>query len=99
MIAAIHCLDDPERPGLRNQHYSEHLDYLEKQADVHLVMTGPLFDPSEETRIGSLLVVQADDLSRVHAFSENDPFRLNGVFAEVRIHPYRIATSNPVRED
>jgi uncharacterized protein YciI len=99
MLAAIHCLDDPAKPGLRNLNYPEHLDYLNSQTVVHLVTTGPLFAPDKETRIGSLLIVQADDLDQVHAFSERDPFRRNGVFSEVRIHPFQIAFSNPVQSE
>lgn len=98
MLAAIHCLDDAAHPGRRNQFYEAHLTYLANQTDVNLVMTGPLFDEKNENRIGSLLVVEAASLEVVKTFSDNDPFKKNGVFGQVRINPFLIANSNPVKE-
>ena len=97
MLAAIHCLDVPGQPGLRDKHYDAHRAYLKSQTDVYLVMTGPLLDDAGDTRIGSLLIVQADDLETVRRFSDNDPFHTNGVFGEVRINPFIIANSNSVQ--
>jgi len=98
MFAAIHCLDNPAYPGLREKFYQQHLDYLACQTKVHLIMTGPLFDESSEKRIGSLLIVEADTLEIIRMFSDLDPFAKNGVFGEVRINPFLIANSNPVKE-
>jgi len=95
MLAAIHCLDDASRPGLREKFYQEHLDYLAKQTDVHLVVTGPLLDDAGEKRIGSLLIVEADTLRTIRTFSDQDPFARNGVFGDVKINPFLIANSNP----
>ena len=95
MIAAIHCLDDPARPGLRSKHYPEHLAYLDNAQDVHIVLCGPLLADDGETRIGSLLVVEAEDMDAVEAFSNNGPFRRNGVWGQVAIRQQIIAKFNP----
>lgn len=97
MLAAIHCIDNVSRPGLREKFYQEHLDYLARQTDVHLVMTGPLLDDVGEKRIGSLLIVEAATLKTVRTFSDQDPFARNGVFEDVKINPFLIANSNPVK--
>jgi len=93
MLFAVHCLDHPGAYPLRLEHYDAHRAYL-AEARVKLVLSGPLLDESGNTRIGSLLVVEAGSLQEVQAFSEGDPFRRLDVWASVRIHGYIVAIDN-----
>ena len=93
MLFVIHCLDHPGAYPRRLEHYDAHRAYL-AAAPVKLVQSGPLLDETGNTRIGSLLVVEAGSLQEVQAFSEGDPFRRLDVWASVRIHAYIVAIDN-----
>jgi hypothetical protein len=75
------------------EHYEVHRAYL-AQATVRVVLAGPLLDETGNTRVGSLLVVDAGSLQEAQAFSEGDPFRRLNVWASVRIHGYLVAIDN-----
>lgn len=90
MLFVIHCLDHPGAYQLRLEHYDAHRAYL-AGAPVKVVLAGPLLDETGNTRIGSLLVVEASSLQEVQVFSEGDPFRRLDVWASVQIHGYIVA--------
>ncbi|MFK0382330.1 YciI family protein [Agrobacterium sp. NPDC090273] len=94
MHIAIYCIDNPATPGLRQKHYDEHRAYLRDQNTVKILIAGPLLAEGSEEKIGSLLVVEADDLVAARKFSANDPFGINGVWRDVNIHPYLKSTDN-----
>ena len=93
MLFVIHCLDHSGAYPRRLEHYDAHRAYL-AAAPVKLVLSGPLLDETGNTRIGSLLIVEAGSLQEVQAFSESDPFRRLDVWASVRIHAYIVAIDN-----
>jgi uncharacterized protein YciI len=41
--------------------------------------------------IGSLLIVEAEDLAAAQAQADNDPFTVAGVFESVEVRPWRVA--------
>ncbi|HDS1781105.1 TPA: YciI family protein, partial [Pseudomonas putida] len=43
----------------------------------------------------SMIVVEADDLQQVEAFSRDDPYRQVDLFAEVSIRAWNWTTGNP----
>ncbi|RZL81283.1 MAG: hypothetical protein EOP32_14990 [Rhodococcus sp. (in: high G+C Gram-positive bacteria)] len=68
-------------PGGRDRHRPDHKDYISGLADQGVVlMSGPL-GPTEQP--GALIVVQADSKSAALALTEQDPFRIAGLVAEV----------------
>jgi len=93
MLFVIHCLDHPGAYPRRLEHYEAHRAYL-AQAPVKVVLAGPLLNEIGNTRLGSLLVVEAGSLQEAQTFSDGDPFRRLNVWASVRIHGYMVAIDN-----
>jgi uncharacterized protein YciI len=91
MLFAIHCLDHPDAAALRLAHYEAHKACL-AAAGRQLVLAGPLLGKDGSARIGSLLVIEATSLAEAQAFNDADPFRQNGVWASVQIHPFLLLT-------
>ncbi|WP_024302923.1 YciI family protein [Pseudogulbenkiania sp. MAI-1] len=93
MLFVIHCLDHQGAYPRRLEHYDAHRAYV-AGAPLKVMQAGPLLDATGNTRIGSLLIVEADSLQDVQAFSEGDPFRRLDVWATVQIHAYVVAVGN-----
>lgn len=92
MHFAVQCLDVPDRT-IRQAHYPEHRAYLASAASM-VVIAGPILDEDGETPIGSVLVVEADDIGKAREFVEGDPFALNGAWEQIRIWPFRKSVDN-----
>ncbi|NOZ32691.1 MAG: YciI family protein [Alphaproteobacteria bacterium] len=85
-----------DRPGvveLRQQHRPAHLEYLISLGPAVLA-AGPFLNEAGEG-IGSMLIMQADNLAQVEAMAANDPFALAGVFADVVVRPWRWSIGKP----
>lgn len=93
MLFAIHCLDNPGAYPKRLEHYDAHRAHL-STAPFKLLLSGPLLSDDGQTRIGSLLVVDAPSKSAVVDFSQSDPFKRHGVWMAVNVHGYVVATDN-----
>ena len=93
MHFVIYCQDDPETPGARDTHYPEHRLHL-AAATVKLLVAGPFTEVNSENKIGSMLVVEGNNIEEVKAFVERDPFFVNRVWKDVQIHPYVKLTDN-----
>ena len=65
-----------------------HLDYLNQSHG--LKMAGALLG-DDGNPIGSLLIVEAEDLAAAQAQADNDPFTVAGVFESVEVRPWRVA--------
>jgi uncharacterized protein YciI len=39
--------------------------------------------------LGSMFIVEANEIDEVRRFSEADPYRKAGLFARVELHPFR----------
>lgn len=91
MLFAIHCLDHPDAAVRRVAHYDAHKAHL-ASAGGRLVIAGPLLAEDGDSRIGSLLLIEAASLDETRDFNKADPFRLNGVWSTVRIHPFLLLT-------
>lgn len=77
-LFAITCTDKPGALETRLATRPAHLDYLKGFAGVRLA--GALLG-EDGNPVGSLLIVEADDLAAAQAQADNDPFTLAGVFA------------------
>lgn len=93
MKFAVHCVDHDNAVQLRLQHYDAHKAYL-AAATVKTVISGPLLGADNETMIGSLFVLEADDIEAVRAFNGADPFAKAGVWKTVNIHPFLMRVDN-----
>ena len=87
-LFAIVCRDKPGALDTRLAVRPTHLDYLSNSEGLKLA--GALLDESGAP-IGSIIVVEAEDLAAAQAQADNDPFTAAGVFASVEVHAWRLA--------
>lgn len=90
----IFCRDKDGAEDLRMATREAHLAYL-GSTDVAISFAGPYLTPDGEAMIGSLLVIEAEDLEAAKAFAANDPYGKAGLFSDVEIHPWRWTVGRP----
>ncbi|AEG51625.1 YCII-related protein [Sphingobium chlorophenolicum L-1] len=96
MYFAIYALDKPDMLDVRMKTRAAHREYLHSpDAPVRLMLGGPMLADDGETMVGSLIVVEADSIEKVEAFSANDPYRLAGLVGSVSIRPWNWTAGNP----
>jgi uncharacterized protein YciI len=87
-LYVLSCIDRPGSLERRTAAREAHLAYLaERRALVRLA--GPYLGPDGQP-VGSMLVIEADDLAVAEAFAANDPYSLADIFQSVDIRPWRI---------
>ncbi len=84
------CFDKPGMGELRNEHRSSHREYLkpfvEEGRAVRIILAGPMcVSDSDDTNLGSFMIVEAPSIGDVETFHNNDPFTLRGIFGRVEI--------------
>ena len=57
---------------------------------------GALLTPDRKTVIGSLLILEGDELAEIEAMLAGDPYAQAGLFASVDIKPWRQAVGVPL---
>ncbi|MGY8678859.1 YciI family protein [Bradyrhizobium sp. UFLA05-153] len=93
MLFAIHCLDYPDSVDRRLALYDKHQAYLQA-SPMKIVIAGPILAADGETRIGSMQLVEADDIEMVRRFNQGDPFFKEKVWNEIRINGFLKLTDN-----
>ena len=88
MLFAIVCQDKLDSLALRMEKRPEHVEYL-KGFNDRIAIAGPMLSDDGESPIGSLLIVELEDLEAARAFAAGDPFAKAGLFESVSIRPYR----------
>lgn len=88
MLYAIHCMDGGD-PSIRQSQYPRHREYL-ASARIKILVAGPILSDEGEP-IGSLLIVDAENIEVARSFSANDPFAINGAWMSIQIYPYKMA--------
>jgi uncharacterized protein YciI len=94
VLYAIIATDRPDTLAARLEARPAHLGRLRAlQEQGRLVLAGPhpAIDsptPGEAGFTGSLIVAEFDDLAAAEAWANADPYKLAGVFAEIRVKPY-----------
>jgi len=83
----IHCLDKNGQGDLRARTREAHLQWLMESGRVHL--GGALQSHAGEVagNVGTLLVVNGEDLHEVRQWAAEDPYTQAGLFARVNIAP------------
>ncbi len=77
--------DGPDGAVKRPIYREAHLARLKEWAEQgKVILAGPLTD-----KTGSLIVVEADSIDEVQAFTKEDPYMIHGVFQEVTVHPFK----------
>ena len=88
MLFVLYCLDKSGHGRIRAANRDAHLEYLKSFADA-IFVAGPLLDDSGSVMIGSLLVMDFPDRAAVDRFLADDPYGKAGLFASVRVTPWR----------
>lgn len=93
MLYALIARDAPNSNELRPQVRPRHLAYVQPLVEEgRLIFAGPhpaidAPDPGPAGYTGSLILAEFDSLEGARAWSANDPYVREGVFAEVEIKP------------
>lgn len=80
----VHCLDKAGSTELRGATRSDHLRWLKESGRV--CYGGPLVSVAEE-KVGTLLVVNGDNLEQVLGWASEDPYAAAGLFEQVTVAP------------
>lgn len=87
MLVVLHCLDREDGGEIRQANRPAHLEFARARSEIRLA--GPLLSGDGERMIGSLFVLEVDDLDAARAFNAADPYTRAGLFARVEVHPFR----------
>lgn len=86
-LYVLHCIDRPGSAGARATHRDAHLAHVRGSGVTKLA--GPMLDEAGQI-VGSLVIVEADDMAAAREFSAGDPYSKAGVFERVDIRPFRL---------
>ncbi len=87
-LFTVTCRDKPDSFDLRARTRDAHLAYLAEQGGA-VRLGGPWLD-GEGRSVGSLLVVEAEDLAAAQLLADGDPYGRAGLFASVTVEPWRL---------
>ena len=94
MLYIIYQFDKLDSAELRAKTRDKHFKYLDDHEDI-LVLGGATLAEDGTTRTGSVLIINVPSLADAQSFSENEPFRKNGLFSRVEINRMRRGQWNP----
>ena len=86
MLFAIIAKDHPDSTELRANTRPNHLKYL---GSNYVRYAGPILSDDGEQPIGSIVIIDAENLSEAKNFAAGDPYTIAGLFAEVNVHPFK----------
>lgn len=95
MLYAIYGEDVPDSLALRGTARPAHLARLHALRDAgRLVLAGPhpaidSLDPGAAGFSGSLIVAEFNSLAEAQAWADADPYCSAGVYARVRVQPFK----------
>ncbi|MFM0037750.1 YciI family protein [Paraburkholderia strydomiana] len=93
MFYVIHALDKPGQAQIRLDNYADHKSYL-SNANIKTLVSGPLLDDDDETKIGSFFLIEAERKKDVIEFNANDPFARIGLWQSVCIPAFNKRVDN-----
>ncbi len=79
MLYMCYGIDGPDGAARRDVAREEHFAYLEKNRDI-MVLGGATLADEDDSRTGSVLIINVPDRAAADAFAENEPLRRAGVF-------------------
>ena len=80
MRVALIAKDKTNHLELRLENRAAHIKYL--KATDHVEQAGPLLSETGEM-IGSLIILNVEDMEQAEHWAKNDPYRQAGLFASV----------------
>ncbi len=85
MLIALIARDKAGALQTRLDNRTAHLAYIEETGVV--AQAGPLLDG--DAMIGSLVILNVEDLAAAQAWAKNDPYALAGLFDSVELIPWK----------
>ena len=85
MLIALIARDKTGALQTRMDNRAAHLGYIEETGVV--AQAGPLLDG--DAMIGSLIILDVEDLAAAQAWAANDPYALAGLFDSVELIPWK----------
>jgi uncharacterized protein len=88
VLFVLHCIDKAGDGSLRMANREAHLAFLKANADA-VRLGGPFLSDDGSRMVGSMLVIEAEDLAAAKAWAAGDPYAKAGVFENVDIRPWK----------
>jgi uncharacterized protein YciI len=88
MLYTFYCSDKPEAAGVRTANREAHLAFLSQLGD-RLFAAGPLLSEDGSAMLGSLIIVECEDMAGARVLAARDPYAKAGLFSSVAIKPWR----------
>lgn len=82
MYVSLIARDKPGALEIRKANRADHLAYIEATGIV--AQAGPLLDDAEQM-IGSLVILDVEDMAQAEAWAANDPYAKAGLFDSVEL--------------
>ena len=82
MLIALIARDTPGALNIRKANREAHLAYIKETGVV--TQAGPLLDDAGEM-IGSLVILQVQDMAEAQVWADNDPYAKAGLFDSVEL--------------
>lgn len=82
MLIALIARDKPDHLQTRLDNRAAHLAYIEETGVV--AQAGPLLDQNGEM-VGSLVILDVEDMAAGEAWAANDPYKKAGLFEAVEL--------------
>lgn len=86
MRVALICIDKPGHLHVRQENRPAHLDHINTSGVVE--MAGPFLSETGEM-VGSLVILNVEDLAAAQAWAANDPYAKAGLFQSVDIREWK----------
>ena len=87
MLVALMALDKDGAADVRQANRPDHIAYLEASGDT-VAMAGPLQNEMGGM-IGSLIILDVEDMAAAKAWADADPYAAAGLFKDVQLHPWK----------
>jgi len=94
MLYMLYGVQGPGREAIRDAAREEHFDYLQKHRDI-MVLGGATLADADDTRTGSVLIINVPNRAAADAFAEGEPFRRDGLFSQYTVTRMRRGQWNP----
>lgn len=86
MLITLIARDKPGALNIRKANREAHLAYIKETGVV--AQAGPLLDDAGEM-IGSLVILEVEDMAAAQGWVDNDPYAKAGLFDSVELIPWK----------
>ena len=86
-LFVMYGLDGPQGVEIRRTTRPAHLDWISRHG-TKVRAAGPMMSEDGTTPVGSLIIVEANDLTTAQSFFAEDPYSHAGLWARADIRPF-----------